>query len=241
MKKAIILLLLLLAAGCGGNQKEKIVAFGDSNTQGANWSLHHYATSEIWVNLLGNSLRGEYNIINAGIAGETTEDARYRFEKNVLDNKPNYLFIMFGTNDAAIFTGNVPRVSKERFKENLMYFVESSKARGIQPVLMTCLPLIEGTNHSLFYYSIYDPKAFEKVGGARAWHNSYNEIVRETAKETNVPLIDNWKAFVKEAGGDTDKKLIESGLIDPSGNHMTPKGARLVYHEINDHGYIQEH
>lgn len=239
MKKTIALLLLLLAAGCGGNEKEKIVVFGDSNTQGSNWGLRHYATSEKWVNLLKISLRGKYNIINAGIGGETTEDARYRFKRDVLERKPDYLFIMFGTNDASILARNIQRVSKDRFKDNLTYFVKSSKEYGIQPVLMTCIPLIEGTNHSLFYYSTYDPKAFEQVGGARAWHNSYNEMVRETAKEADVPLIDNWEMFVKEAGGHSDKKLIESRLMDPSGSHMTPKGARLIFHEIIDRGIIQ--
>jgi lysophospholipase L1-like esterase len=241
LRKTIVLVLLLVTAGCGGKESQVIVTFGDSNTQGANWGPRHYATSEKWVNLLSNSLRGEYRVVNAGIGGETTEDARYRFERDVLERKPEYLFIMFGTNDAAILSQNVPRVSKDRFKENLTYFVLTSKKHRIKPVLMTCLPLVEGKNQSLFYYSRYHPKAFEQVGGARAWHNSYNAIVRETAKETNVPLIDNWQTFVQKAGGASDKKLIESGLIDPSGNHMTPKGSRVVYQEITDHEIIQTH
>lgn len=53
------------------------------------------------------------------------------------------------------------------------------------------------------------------------------------------PLVDNWKAFIREAGEDSDRALIQSGLIDPSGNHMTPKGARIIYNEIKEREVIK--
>ena len=115
-------------------RSRKVVAFGDSNTRGSNWQFRDYPKAEKWVNLLQTSLQGQYKINNAGIGGETTEDARFRFRKDVLDKQPAYLFIMFGTNDAAILTKGLPRVSKKRFKENLYYFVKESRRRGIEPV-----------------------------------------------------------------------------------------------------------
>ncbi len=62
---------------------------------------------------------------------------------------------------------------------------------------------------------------------------------RETARELDVPLIDNWKNIVKKAGGATDEKLIHSGFIDPSGNHLTPKGARIIFEGINESKVIK--
>lgn len=78
-------------------RSQKVVAFGDSNTRGSNWQFRDYPKAEKWVNLLQTSLQGQYKINNAGIGGETTEDARLRFRKDVLDDEPAYLFIMFGT------------------------------------------------------------------------------------------------------------------------------------------------
>lgn len=189
-----------------------------------------------WVNILKTAERGRLTVINAGIGGQTTEDARLRFQSDVLERKPQYLFIMFGTNDAGILTGDQPRVSKKRFKENLTYFINESRNHGIKPILMTCIPVIEGngTNH-LYYYSRYKASAFKEKGGARKWHNSYNSVTRQVAAELKVPLVDNWKHFIRADGGkDTDRALIQSGLIDPSGNHMTPKGARILIEGIKN-------
>ncbi|GIN75036.1 hypothetical protein CHCC14820_3632 [Bacillus paralicheniformis] len=241
MKKSLVMVLvfLLLLAGCGEDDPRKVVAFGDSNTRGSNWQFRDYPKAEKWVNLLQTSLQGQYKINNAGIGGETTEDARLRFRKDVLDDEPAYLFIMFGTNDAAILAKGLPRVSKKRFKENLYYFVKESRLRGIEPILMTCLPIVEGSGDNIFYYARYRAASFEKYGGARKWHDSYNDVTRETARELDVPLIDNWKNIVKKAGGATDEKLIHSGFIDPSGNHLTPKGARIVFEGINESKVIK--
>lgn len=89
MKKSFVfaLALLLLFSGCGGQNTRKIVAFGDSNTRGSNWQFRDYPKAEKWVNLLQTSVRGKYQIENAGIGGETTEDARLRFKRDVLDKR----------------------------------------------------------------------------------------------------------------------------------------------------------
>ncbi|MFJ5964787.1 SGNH/GDSL hydrolase family protein [Bacillus sp. NPDC093026] len=235
MKKCILLFMLICVVnGCSKPVHESIIAFGDSNTRGSNWDFRDYPTSEKWVNLIKNGERGEIQVMNAGIGGQTTEDAKLRFEQDILNQKPTYVFIMFGTNDAAILDGKHPRVTKKRFKENLSYFISESRKEGIIPILMTCVPIVEGGKKGLYYYSRYKPSYFTKRGGARAWQNSYNDITREVAKEQNVPLVDNWKAFIQKAGENSDRALIQSGLIDPSGNHMTPKGARIIYNEIKE-------
>ena len=98
---------------------------------------------------------------------------------------------------------------------------------------MTCLPISRRKRGQHLYYAEYRASSFEKYGGARKWHDSYNDVTRETARELDVPLIDNWKNIVKKAGGATDEKLIHSRFIDPSGNHLTPKGARIIFEGIN--------
>ncbi|MBS2969779.1 SGNH/GDSL hydrolase family protein [Metabacillus sp. KIGAM252] len=240
MKKLLVILCLSLAAGCGaGNNEYNAVAFGDSNTRGANYPIRDYPENEKWVNLLNLSQQGKVNIYNAGIGGETTEDARKRFKKDVLNRHPETVFIMFGTNDAVVLQSGEPRVSKKRFEANLLYFIDEIRKNGGHPILITCLPIVEGNGKDKLYYSRYEKIYYDAGKGARNWHNSYNEIVREIAKREQLPLIDHWRNMVRAAGGDTDTALIASGLIDPSGNHMTPKGARILYQAILDGGLLK--
>ncbi|MTH52507.1 SGNH/GDSL hydrolase family protein [Bacillus mangrovi] len=234
MRKLFVILCLLAAAGCGPNNEYSAVAFGDSNTRGANFPLRDYPENEKWVNLLNLSQQGKVNVYNAGIGGETTEDGRKRFKQDVLDRNPKTVFIMFGTNDAVVLQNGKPRVSKARFKSNLLYFIDEIEKKGGQPVLITCLPIIEGNGQDKLYYSRYERIYYDAGRGARNWHNSYNDIVRSIASSEDVRLIDHWENMVKEAGGSTDSDLMASGLIDPSGNHMTPKGARILYESISE-------
>jgi len=85
------------------------------------------------------------------------------------------------------------------------------------------IPIIEGNSPSDLY---------EKFGGIKTWHESYNDIVRELAIKNHITLIDNWNDFITKAGGDSDQKLIQSELIDSSGTHLTPKGSVLIYQDI---------
>lgn len=239
MKKVLSLaafLVIILLVSCGNRaERYTIVAFGDSNTRGANWTIRNYQDTAKWVNLVKSTLpvndRQSF-IHNAGIGGETTEDARKRFKSEVIKLKPDLVFIMFGTNDAVILPNGKPKVGQARFKENLLYYVKEVKKAGGTPVLMTCLPIVEGNGKDRLYYSRYPKKLYAHTDGARNWHNSYNDITREVAFKNDVTLIDNWTKMVQFAGGDSDETLLKSGIIDPSGNHMTPKGAELIYLSI---------
>lgn len=56
-------------------------------------------------------------------------------------------------------------------------------------------------------------------------------------------LKNRWKtlsaAKFQEAGENSDNALIQSRLIAPFGNHMTPKGARIIDNEIKKHDVIK--
>ena len=125
----MVLVFLLLLSGCGEDDPRKVVAFGDSNTRGSNWQFRDYPKAEKWVNLLQTSLQGQYKINNAGIGGETTEDARFRFRKDVLDKQPAYL-LSCSEQMMQQFLRKGCRAYPKRFKENLYYFVKESRRRG---------------------------------------------------------------------------------------------------------------
>lgn len=210
--------------------KQVIVAFGDSNTQGTNWKINKYDEKSKWV----TKLQQTRTVINSGIGGNTTENGRKRFSIDVLNKKPKAVIIMFGTNDAVLNAKGQPRVSKARFESNLKYFTDALKARKIEVILMTTIPVIQGNGQNGYYYSRYDQRLYAKYKGARQWHNSYNAIVRKVAKEKKVTLIDNYDIMTRSMKGITDRNLIDSGWIDSSGTHLTPQGAEVIYRFVNN-------
>ncbi|WP_050179739.1 GDSL-type esterase/lipase family protein [Domibacillus robiginosus] len=202
-----------------------VVTFGDSNTEGTNWLENPtYAESDKWAAKLGQT----YQVINAGIGGDTTVKGYNRFERDVLAKNPDIVTIMFGTNDAVISTEARARVSKKEFEENIRYFVDTLKARKIRVILMTTPPMIQG-----LFYERYNENLYRPYNGARQWNDSYNAIIRKIAREKQVTLIDNYRNMTLVAGGVTDARLMLSGLIDFSGTHLTPRGAEMIYHSVN--------
>lgn len=229
IESALVLnFILVLMFLTGMSPRETIVAFGDSNTAGSNWKENDYNEKEKWI----NKLRIEYNVYNAGKSGNTTEQARKRFEKDVLEREPNIVTIMFGTNDAVLRDDGNPRVNKFQFEQNIIYFIDKLKAKNIQVILMTTFPVIEGHQKG-YYYARHTESLYVKHGGVRKWHNSYNEIIRGIAKKKHIILIDNYQNAIAHAKGQTDKDLIHSGLFDKTGTHLSPEGADLIYKSLS--------
>jgi lysophospholipase L1-like esterase len=92
---------------------------------------------------------------------------------------------------------------------------------------LTALPLVEQE-----YYKRHNKNLYLKYGGARTFHDKYNEVTRKVASQQRVPLMDTYKTFLRFSGGATDTVLVKSGLIDPSGTHMTPYGARVFHSNL---------
>lgn len=203
---------------------ELVVAFGDSNTQGTNWKANRYPEKDKWV----TKLQSRFSVINAGVGGDTSTMGKARFQKSVLNKKPDVVLIMFGTNDAIINARGQARVSKKEFEKNIRYFTDTLKARGVRVVLMTTPPVVQG-----HYYNRYEQKLYNRYSGARQWHDSYNAIVRKVAREKKVTLLDNYKLMTAPLISVSDQHLIKSGWIDPSGTHLTPKGADVIYQSVS--------
>jgi lysophospholipase L1-like esterase len=232
MKKFMISLLtigmLSLAATTGSNagSRSVTVAFGDSNTAGANWVKNGYDPAEKWVNKL-QLLRP---MINSGVAGNTTGMAKTRV-KALLDQNPKTILIMFGTNDGVLNKNFIPKTSRKQFEIDLSYLVDTFRVNGTNVVLMTALPIIEEGNG--YFYSRNDKNLYPKYGGARKFQDTYNDITRKVAREKDVPLVDTYRIFLRYAGNvETDESFINSGLIDQSGTHMTMFGSEVLYRAV---------
>ncbi len=202
------------------------IVFGDSNTAGSNWVPNDYDPAKKWV----SKLEQVRPTINLGVAGNTTGLAKARM-KSVLDKKPKTVTIMLGTNDAILNKNRIPKTSWRQFEIDLRYMVDKFRANGSNVVLMTTLPVIEEGKG--YFYSRHNKNLYLKYGGAREFQDAYNNITRKVAREKGVPLVDTYKIFIRYAGSTkTDEALIKSNLIDPSGTHMSPYGASVLYKSL---------
>ena len=193
-----------------------IVAFGDSTTapRGA---------LRVYADIIRDELpkRGiDAEVFNAGVGGNHTAAARKRFERDVLERRPDVVIIQFGINDSAVDVwkkppATKPRVSLKRYEENLRYFVRSIRQAGAKPLLMTPNPLRWTPKLKKLYGK--PPYDADDEDGFNVLLENYAEKVREIARDVEVPLIDIWKAMQPKA---------DALLLD--GMHPNTKGQALV-------------
>lgn len=196
-------------------QDVTLVLFGDSTTAPR-------GDLAIFGMLLEEQLPGVV-VVNAGVGGNSTADARLRFEQEVLAREPDVVTVAFGINDAAIdiWKGHTePRVPIETYRTNLQYFVETLEREGIQPILMTPNPLAWTPKLiELYGKPPYDP---DSADGFNVLLADYAEVVRTVAKEEDVLLVDVWQLFKEHQR----KYPNESLLLD--GMHPNERGHRLI-------------
>ena len=163
--------------------KLKVVAFGDSLTQGNAIG----GAFKNWTELVASELG--VDVINAGIGGNTTVMARERFRADVLDKAPDVVLINFGMNDHLLNNEGESFVALSVFEENLIYFVDEIRKINATPVLVTPNYFIEG-NDTEYYYSRHPRKAYEPYGGALGRLDIYIDKIRKVAKRMDAGLVD---------------------------------------------------
>lgn len=147
--------------------------------------------------------------------------------------KGDYVFIQFGHNDSSKDKGE-RYTPPEDYRKNLIRFVEETRAKNANPVLLT--PVMR--------------RRFDKEGKFYDTHGEYPGIVRAVAAEYKVPLVDMHRAsetVIKNYGAEDSKKLFlilkagesanyPNGLDDNT--HFSPLGAeemaRLAVREIRE-------
>ncbi|EST13728.1 hypothetical protein P343_02450 [Sporolactobacillus laevolacticus DSM 442] len=161
---------------------QKIVCFGDSITAGWNGVQETRALTD----RLERGLN--CRVVNAGIPGETTRQARSRIEE-LIDDRANWIIILFGSNDASYHKG----IPADEFRGNLIAFIQSFHPYRV--ILVTPPPVID-----------------EKQIGKRENKHivQYAAIVRDLANAMSLPLIDLYK--IMNGRKDLINLLLDDGL-----------------------------
>ena len=179
-----------------------IVCLGDSIT--CNWDSPTY--TNYWQELLDQkSGTGSYQIINAGVNGETAQDGYSRLEHDVLHHTPDLVTVMFGHNEV---WQNIPA---ERYGVSLRLIVEAIHHHNKQTKIWLLTP--------------------NKAGDKSFWKKyiPYVTAIKKVSDEKGITLIDVHKAYDDEDLGGI--YTYEVNNIDFKGKdfiHPNEKGQRLI-------------
>jgi acyl-CoA thioesterase-1 len=158
----------------------KIVALGDSLTAGLHsqfvlaypdestpYTPHLQYLAQEYVKNAGLDVR--LNVVNRGVPGDLTPDMLERFERDVVEQKPNYVIIMGGANDIGW------NLEVDQIFLNLKSAFDLAESHSIEPV--TCaVPSILG------FDDLISPRI------------SLNNMIREDAKRRNLAFVDLFTA-----------------------------------------------
>ena len=189
----------------------RIVTFGDSLTAPRPGVI-------TYSDVLQKDLREQgVEIISSGVPGNTSTQARARFDTDVLAKHPDLVIIQLGANDAAIdvwkdppATG--PRVDIGTYRDNLEYFVRTLRERKSAVILMTPNRFAWTPRLRRLYGKL--PYSVASDDGFNFMLDRYSDVVREIARRDNIKLVD------------AAKTVPASALLD--GMHPNSDGHRIV-------------
>jgi lysophospholipase L1-like esterase len=194
IKASTLILLALFTAFKAGEEKPVIFLIGDSTC--ADKPLDDNPERG-WGQLLPNFFLQSIKIENHAKNGRSTKSFRTEgLWKNVFDKlKPgDYVFIQFGHNDQKINDSTRYAEAHTNYRQNLIRYVEETRLKGAIPVLLTPV----------------NRRKFDDQGKFVDQHADYPIVVREVAKEMNVPLIDVHKKsldYFSKLGEEGTKRL----------------------------------
>lgn len=148
----------------------------------------------------------EISVIPAGIPGNTTLDMINRMKRDVIEQKPEIVFIMGGIN-------NVIRNpwDKETFQKNMEDMVNLSIKNNIKPILLTITVDSENLNYSK--NDVVD---------------EYNRYLLTLAKQKKIQIIDVNTPLKKEIR----KQKGAFNIVTDDGIHLNKKGNTIVADKI---------
>jgi lysophospholipase L1-like esterase len=202
-----------------------VIMFGDSTTAPRGGVKKVYS---VRVQDALQSTGSTLAVYNAGVPGNTTRDARKRFEQDVLRHKPKLVVMQFGINDSAVDVwknppATTPRVPLPEYLDNLRAMVTAAQHQDAKVILMTTNPLRWSSKiKELYGKPPYDPNAEDGFDSPHL--AAYNEALRKLATELKVPLVDVRAAYPACAAG--HHLAVDGLLLD--GMHPNDLGHQLV-------------
>jgi acyl-CoA thioesterase-1 len=192
----------------------RIVCLGDSITQagevpgGYVWLLRRYLTA-LYPNM---------EVINAGISGHKSTDMLARFQRDVLDRKPDMVTISVGVNDVWHgFYDNHPAGDGPRgiplpdYRKNVEEMVTRAKAAGVKVVMLST---------TVIHEDLQNRENAKLVG--------YNAALRDIAHNNGTLFVDYQKPFQTLIKAYQTTTGARDNLLTMDGVHMNPLGNKVM-------------
>jgi len=163
-----------------------IVCFGDSLTLG-------YQSPTSCTPFVENIPYGDYvqewlgtrgQVVIHGVCGETTQDMRLRFQKDVLNLDPHVAIILGGTNDLGC------GISPDAIMDNLRVFFERAQAQNILPVAVTVPSLRDDSVQDHDEVSQPGKGVTATVTQAIALRVRLNQSIKNLGHARQFPVVD---------------------------------------------------
>ncbi|MEO5997628.1 MAG: SGNH/GDSL hydrolase family protein [Chitinophagaceae bacterium] len=169
----------------------------------------------------GNSMTDSVLVVNAGINGNNTTDLVGRVDKAVLQQSPQLVIMMIGTNDM-LNTRNI--LSLKAYEDNYETLLNILTKQA--SVLVMTIPPVNSS-----YIIMRKPELKFSENGPTNRVDSANHIIKRLAAKFNCQLIDLNNILMACGGSDTNKQSLfqnEANSGTPDGVHPTADGYRVM-------------
>ena len=201
----------------------KFIAFGDSLTYGYGVLEPVAYPARLTRELPKKSQGIQWEIRNCGINGDTSREAPFRMEQNLIRFRPQIAAVLLGSNDSALNEGQYRTLWE--FKKNMTRIIERIfAAEHDDPDFNNghCLPLL------ITPPPVVDTDFFPFTTTDRI--EAYRDAVLELAKRYGCPVIDLFAVFMeKKAQGSAEDY---EDLFQFDGIHLSDAGYDVLYPPI---------
>ncbi|QIB68663.1 hypothetical protein Ami103574_04710 [Aminipila butyrica] len=151
-------------------------------------------------------------VLNKGVNGDTVQGVTSRFAQDVLAQRPDMVVILLGTNEF-IYQESLP----ETCMKQIAYLAELAAAHGIQPVLLTPLPVDPLMAESR--WMVCDDVDYELV---QEQIEQLRKQMVDYGKQHEIKVLDTYRAYQEYA----DQIGAQAAYYD--GIHPTREGHQFL-------------
>lgn len=161
-------------------------------------------------------------VTNAGVGGNTTKDLLNRIEIDVINQNPDMVILMVGTND---MLNSKKMLSYEEYETNLRELTKKIKSTGSDLLIMSSIPA-----DSIYLFERHDPKLFVPDGPNVKIQKTV-AIAKNISEETESYFLDLNAVFVARNIPQHNQDLFIKNFSNSSkkdGVHPTALGYHLI-------------
>jgi lysophospholipase L1-like esterase len=195
-------------------KKKRVIFFGDSITQQGAEPGGYITRIDSICKLENRS--SQFEFIGAGVGGNKVYDLYLRMDDDVLAKNPDIVVIYIGVNDVWHKTSYGTGTDPDKFEKFYNAIIKKLKEKNIAVVL--CTPDVIGEKTDFTNQQDGDM-------------NRYAAIIRNIAKQNNLPLIDLRQKFL-DYNRQYNPENKEQGILTKDRVHLNAKGNQLVADEM---------